>query len=199
MPILSTLQEFALEPQNHEFLSILKGFRNGLVYGTKIRFPHALVMTFLFRSGSFQEKAKAIFKATKAHARNLAFFVTIYKTMMFLQKRIQGKELNHHSFVAGLLGGYLIFGDNNNVNNQIVLYLFSRIIIGLAKLTVKRQVIEEPQHSFPVFAAVVWGIVMWLFRHDRDTLQPSLQASMQYLYIDSNKWNSLKNLIWHNK
>lgn len=33
-----------------DLLSIIKGFRNGLVYGFKIRFPHALVMTFLFRS-----------------------------------------------------------------------------------------------------------------------------------------------------
>lgn len=33
-----------------ELLAIVKGFRNGLVYGAKIRLPHALVMTLLFRS-----------------------------------------------------------------------------------------------------------------------------------------------------
>lgn len=33
-----------------ELLTIIKGFRNGLVYGAKIRLPHALVMTFLFRN-----------------------------------------------------------------------------------------------------------------------------------------------------
>lgn len=33
-----------------ELLTIVKGFRNGLVYGAKIRLPHALVMTFLFRN-----------------------------------------------------------------------------------------------------------------------------------------------------
>lgn len=33
-----------------DILAIVKGFRNGLVYGAKIRLPHALVMTFLFRS-----------------------------------------------------------------------------------------------------------------------------------------------------
>jgi peroxisomal membrane protein 4 len=32
-----------------DLLSILKGFRNGFVYGAKIRLPHAVVMTFLFR------------------------------------------------------------------------------------------------------------------------------------------------------
>uniref|UniRef100_A0A5F5PJJ6 Peroxisomal membrane protein 4 n=1 Tax=Equus caballus TaxID=9796 RepID=A0A5F5PJJ6_HORSE len=35
----------------HAALAMLKGFRNGVVYGVKIRTPHALVMTFLFRSG----------------------------------------------------------------------------------------------------------------------------------------------------
>ncbi|XP_072592200.1 peroxisomal membrane protein 4 isoform X3 [Vulpes vulpes] len=35
----------------HAALAMLKGFRNGAVYGAKIRAPHALVMTFLFRSG----------------------------------------------------------------------------------------------------------------------------------------------------
>ncbi|XP_045300823.1 peroxisomal membrane protein 4 isoform X5 [Leopardus geoffroyi] len=35
----------------HAALAMLKGFRNGAVYGVKIRAPHALVMTFLFRSG----------------------------------------------------------------------------------------------------------------------------------------------------
>ncbi|KAM5305630.1 peroxisomal membrane protein 4 isoform 2-T4 [Glossophaga mutica] len=35
----------------HAALAVLKGFRNGAVYGAKIRAPHALVMTFLFRSG----------------------------------------------------------------------------------------------------------------------------------------------------
>lgn len=34
----------------HDALSVIKGFRNGLVYGAKIRLPHAAVMTFLFRS-----------------------------------------------------------------------------------------------------------------------------------------------------
>ena len=33
-----------------DVMAILKGFRSGMVYGAKIRLPHALVMTFLFRS-----------------------------------------------------------------------------------------------------------------------------------------------------
>uniref|UniRef100_A0A8C1L3X5 Wu:fe02h09 n=1 Tax=Cyprinus carpio TaxID=7962 RepID=A0A8C1L3X5_CYPCA len=42
--------------QQHKYktaLAVVKGFRNGAVYGAKIRAPNALVMTFLFRSGMF--------------------------------------------------------------------------------------------------------------------------------------------------
>lgn len=51
---------------------------------------------------------------------------------------------------------------------------------------------------FPIFGSVVWAVVMWLFRHERYSLQPSLQSSMQYLYNDSEKWTELRNWIWHN-
>ena len=41
----------------HDLLTILKGFRNGLVYGAKIRLPHALVMTLLFRPESYKQQS----------------------------------------------------------------------------------------------------------------------------------------------
>ncbi|CAG8455580.1 11075_t:CDS:2 [Diversispora eburnea] len=165
---MESITHFINNPEHHDVLAIIKGFRNGAVYGAKVRFPHALVMTFLFRNESFKDKINFIIDATKTHSKNLAFFVTIYKTLMYLQKKINGgKEQNAHSFIAGLI--------------------------------VARGTIEEPKHTFSIFAAVVWGIVMWLFRHERDTLQPSLQSSMQYLYLDSDHWYALKNFLWHNK
>ena len=45
------LQAVLLDPQYHDYLAILKGARNGLVYGMKIRFPHALLMSILFGRG----------------------------------------------------------------------------------------------------------------------------------------------------
>ncbi|KAF9351345.1 hypothetical protein BGX26_010637 [Mortierella sp. AD094] len=197
--IKNAATEFILTPEYHDLLSIVKGFRNGLVYGAKIRFPHALVMTLLFRRSNFKDMATFVLKATRQHARNLAFFATIYKTLLILQRRIHGKERPMDSFLAGLVGGYIIFGENNNVNQQIVLYLFSRIMMGLAKLPVKKNVISEPAQTFPVFASLVWATVMFLFQNEKDVLQPSLRASMQYIYIDSNRWNTLRNFLWHNK
>ncbi len=36
-----------------EIQAVLRGGRNGIMYGLKIRFPHALVMTFLFADGRY--------------------------------------------------------------------------------------------------------------------------------------------------
>ncbi|PVD33936.1 hypothetical protein C0Q70_05198 [Pomacea canaliculata] len=82
----------------------------------------------------------------------------------------------------------------------INLYLLSRIIYALIRLAVKRGYISQPRGPvFPWFAAGVWGVVLWLFEHEADTLQPSLKSSMTYLYHDSNFWSSLRNFLIHNK
>lgn len=49
---MEALQQLVLNPKYHDALTVVKGFRNGVVYGARIRFPHALVMAILFKSGS---------------------------------------------------------------------------------------------------------------------------------------------------
>ncbi|XP_044119163.1 peroxisomal membrane protein 4 isoform X2 [Neovison vison] len=49
--LLQAVNALLRKRRYHAALAMLKGFRNGAVYGAKIRGPHALVMTFLFRSG----------------------------------------------------------------------------------------------------------------------------------------------------
>lgn len=63
--------------------------------------------------------SRFVLKATRQHARNLAFFATIYKTLLIVQRRMHGKERPLDSFIAGLVGGYMVFGENNNVNQQV--------------------------------------------------------------------------------
>ena len=43
MSTLEIINAIIADPKYHDYLAILKGARNGLVYGVKIRFPHALV------------------------------------------------------------------------------------------------------------------------------------------------------------
>jgi len=113
---------------------------------------------------------------------------------MLLLRRLSstGTERSRDSFLAGLLGGYLVFGrgDQGAVNQQIVIYVFARVVLALAKLSVDKGVIKDPQgkvrgNSWGVFSAVSWGLVMWLFRWEAGSLQGSLRSSMEYLYGSS--------------
>lgn len=115
-------------------------------------------MVFLFRSGSyvtippshtrpplnapylihrarFRTKVISILKATRQHARNLGLFALIYKGTMLLLRRMSLKEHRYDSFLAGLLGGYYVFGrSRSSVNQQIVMYVFARVVLAFAKL-----------------------------------------------------------------
>ena len=152
------------------------------------------------RRNSLREKLKIIFKSTRQHARNLATFAAIYKASMLVLRHSSPtqKEESPHTFLAGLLGGYMVFGrgksGQSSVNQQIVIYVFARVVLGLAKLSVQRKRAGglglSPDmkdrlnaNAWPVFAAVSWGMVMWLFRWFPEVLQPSLKSSMKYMYV----------------
>ncbi|EKM83436.1 hypothetical protein AGABI1DRAFT_110100 [Agaricus bisporus var. burnettii JB137-S8] len=208
-----TIADIISNPSYHDYLAILKGARNGFVYGVKVRFPHALVMSILFGRGSWQDRAKVIFRATKQHAFNLAKFVSLYKICLLVQKKANnGKPRNSDTFIAGLLSGYLVFGERNAVNEQIVLYVVSRVVASfvprstssyktspqspLASSVVKP--IPPNSRAFSLFAALAWGSVMWLFQNRGETIQPGMFHSMIYLYRDSETWKDLRTLLWHN-
>ncbi|OQN96763.1 hypothetical protein B0A48_17187 [Cryoendolithus antarcticus] len=220
------LEKIVLDPKYHQPLVLLKAVRNGLVYGTKIRFPHALVMVTLFRSGTVRQKIALILKATRQHAMNLAKFAFLYKGSMLALKNVNGgKEESVHAFLAGLFGGYWVFGQGggarSSVNQQIVIYVFSRVVLGLAKMAVQppgdnalvggsygghggkgilglneRQLELVRNNTWPVFASMSWAGVMWLFRYYPETLQPSLRSSMTYIFANSEHWHSLNTFVF---
>ena len=88
-------------------------------------------MTFLFRSGSLQDKFKWIFKAAYTHSRNLATFEFIYKTLMTILQQMDGKKGNVHPFVSAFIGGYIVFGTHDKINEQVFLiplFLFQKCL-----------------------------------------------------------------------
>ncbi|TFK57466.1 peroxisomal membrane protein 4 [Heliocybe sulcata] len=207
---MSSISEILNNPAYHDYLAILKGARNGFVYGVKVRFPHALIMAILFGRGDWISRLKVIFRATKQHALNLAKFVSIYKTILLLQKKTNGgKPRNADNFIAGLIGGYIVFGDRNAVNEQIVLYVCSRVVASFiprasspystsSSSGAAVRPVPPDSRYFSLFAAACWGAVMWLFEHRGETVQPGMFNSMTYLYRDSERWKDLRTLIWHN-
>ncbi|KAH9937435.1 peroxisomal membrane protein 4 [Fomitopsis serialis] len=208
---MSALSAILADPAYHDYLAIVKGARNGFVYGVKVRFPHALIMAILFGRGDWLSRLRTILRATKQHALNLAKFVSIYKTLLLIQKRLNGGvHRSADTFIAGLIGGYTVFGDRNAVNEQIVLYVCSRVVASFIpranspysmKSASSTSVKPVPPDAtkFSVFAALCWGAVMWLFNERGETIQPGMFNSMVYLYRDSDHWDNLRTLLWHNK
>lgn len=50
---------------------------------------------------------------------NLAFLATLYKTLLLIMKKLQGKTLPVHNFIGAFVAGYFVFGENNKVNMQV--------------------------------------------------------------------------------
>ncbi|KAL5534586.1 hypothetical protein ACEPAG_1049 [Sanghuangporus baumii] len=210
---MSTINSILLDPKYHDLFAIIKGIRNGIVYGVKIRFPHALIMSILFSRQDWPTRLKNVVRMTKDHAFNLAKFILLYKIMMIAQRRLNGgKSRSFDTFFAGVVGGYVVFGDRTPINEQIVLYVVSRVVASflsrdrtdpICKAPPAPGMPARPLHpnarQFTMFAALAWGAVMWLFENSGERIQPGMWSSMMYLYKDSDKWDGLRTLLWHNK
>lgn len=183
-------------PELHGILSVAKAARNGAVYGAKIRFPHALVMSILFGRGTTEDRVRFVYRATKQHATNLLKFAALYKGCTIMLRSLRGNHGKASSLVspsvpdqvealvAGALGGWYVFGNRNAVNEQIVLYCTARIV---SSLLPRAQVSPDWPASKPIptdpkvfrwFAAITWGLIMWDFVARRQTLQNGLVISM---------------------
>jgi hypothetical protein len=91
-------------------------------------------MTLLFKDITLKQAPnlfKNILSMAFEHGRNLglmSFFYTGFYKM--LNHTIKPSLFNNA--LSGLISGAIIFGKNTAVNHQVILYLLSRTIVGLA-------------------------------------------------------------------
>lgn len=177
------------------FFSALKGLRNGMYYGGKVRFVHSLVMTILFRQGSLRSKLTSIIKMTWEHARNLGIFVLLYKSLVCLLRHSFNSRNLIFNFIAGFICSYFTLSrENTAVNMQIMLYLLSRDILAVSNMISNNYL--NGWSGFTLTSMTVWGIVMFLFEYNSKILQNSLTASMDFIYKESDrKYESILDLI----
>lgn len=100
--------------------------------------PMRLFFTGYMYEYRLKERARFIYKATKQHALNLAKFVTIYKTVLLMQRKVinQGqKEKSWDTFIAGLVGGWFVFGNRNAVNEQVCSPLLVLVSVEVVRLS----------------------------------------------------------------
>jgi peroxisomal membrane protein 4 len=73
---------------SQEIIAIVTSIYSGAQYGLKVRFPHAFLMTFLFRNDlCLKKKIQSILTLTWHHAYSLAKFAGFYK-VRFSMKRV---------------------------------------------------------------------------------------------------------------
>jgi hypothetical protein len=197
------------------FNSALAGIRYGVKIRLPHALLMALLFP---RSRSPSARASQIYRAVMTHAWNLGKFVLVYKAALLLLKHsarldpslLLSARPGHilgsspppsflsphlgrpfrpsHAALAGALGGYLVWGEYEHVNYQIILYLLSRVIAGGCRSLASRGVRPFSdrrlrfENTYPALATVTWAAVMYLFECDPDKLQRSLTKSMQEIY-----------------
>ncbi|EMG47697.1 PXMP4 Peroxisomal membrane protein 4 [Candida maltosa Xu316] len=129
-------------PLYRPLFEILKSARNGIVYGGKLRFSHALVINLLYRSGPMLPRLKSVLEATKNHAEVLAAFAIIYKTCILILRQdnfLGEKNIGLIKFISGCFGSWIVYSQHfpifhSGITHQITLYCFSRVVIALGKI-----------------------------------------------------------------
>eukprot|EP01083_Nonionella_stella_P187424 688629_1 len=172
-------------PHKSCIIGVVRGLRNGVVYGARIRFPHALVMTILFRrSGPIKKSILWILRVTFEHSRNLGFFVALFKFIQCLMRHLLQRKHPLNSLVAGAIGGAAIFGTETAILSQINMYVFSRVCHAIVSAAQTYEFPLAPRFdwNYRIYAAVIWALVMYFFEFEKPHLVRSLQSSMEYLY-----------------
>lgn len=129
-------------PVYRPLLEIVRSSRNGIVYGGKIRFSHALVINLLYRSGPLKPRLTLTFRAAKDHAQVLAGFAVIYKVLVKLlqhDKFLGTDNVGLVKFIAGGVGSWVVYSQHFNyfhpgITHQVTLYCFSRVLIAMSKI-----------------------------------------------------------------
>lgn len=195
---------------------VLYALRQGANYGAKIRVPHAVLMAALYRRHrSLADNALEVATVGWEHARNLAYFVALYKLAVAVLRAgwaglglpavlaspasgapplADGQWLSDvatpshpmQAALAGALAAGLVWSHFTPVNQQILLFVLSRVVLAGARALASHGV--EPfasisfETAYPLLAVATWAAVMALFEYEPSSLQPSLLHSMTALY-----------------
>jgi peroxisomal membrane protein 4 len=136
------------------------------------------------RHKSFKSNLDFLIRAAKQHAINLGLFVSLFKYARCQLINLLSFSAGRASLISGAVFGALIWGRQKTaINNQVVLYLLSRVVTGFVQHHVNQGNVPD-KRGFGFLAAFVWAMVMYIFTVDPDALQGSLRTSMDFLYSD---------------
>ncbi|ANZ73902.1 BA75_01184T0 [Komagataella pastoris] len=143
-----------------DFLNVFRASRNGVVYGGRLRFAHALALALVFKRK--QPIGDTIYKASKLsfeHAWILAAFAIVYKGVLFAVKHVilkhnKASRKKYIHFIAGAIAGLLVYGQptggklfSRNITHQVTLYCSSRMILAIGKMIAVK--LSQSRSSYP--------------------------------------------------
>lgn len=193
--------------------SLIKAFRDGLVYGTKVRAPHATVLELVWGSGPPRNIPGKVLRITATHAFGLGFasviFTLVTRLLRTLQEVAKGTADSpsltvqrtysstwwHHS-LAGFLIGYLAWGNiSNKVHQQMLIYVVSRLMVALLNLYSHRVGYHATPHHYRLFSGAMWAMLMTILFMSPGSLQVNMRKSLEYVFLESNRFSSIRELI----
>lgn len=157
MSVAKILNQVLTDPRHHDFLVPARLLRNGVVYGGRIRFAHAIVMSLLFKHGPLDKKITLVFRATWAHAKALGLFALLFKAFKnilnnskmitqpggFKIPLVADNVCDVNTFIAGALGLYVVYSHqfpqfSPAITQQVTLYCFSRVVLAAGNMIAAR-------------------------------------------------------------
>ncbi|XP_046289894.1 peroxisomal membrane protein 4 isoform X2 [Marmota monax] len=194
--LLKAVNALLRKRRYHAALALIKGFRNGIVCPCACSGPSQPRPT---PSGSDPWALIPDLSSLKLNDAS-SLLASISCSIKRKQSSPKGKSELNYQLWSQNPGPSRTGHDLPLQEWQINMYLTSRVLFALCRLGVEKGYIPELRWDpFPLYTAVVWGLVLWLFEYHRPTLQPSLQSSMTYLYEDSNVWHDLSDFLIYNK
>lgn len=197
----------------HLLFVLIKSLRQGIVYGTKIRAPHATVLELVWGSGPLRKIPGKVLRVTATHAASLGLSAFIFSIVTRLLGALRGQRLHSwnstslanqnassrvwgHYTIAGFLIGYLAWGKmSNKVHQQMLIYVVSRLLVALFQIvSQRRHFTATPQH-YRLFSGTMWAILMTILCTSPGSLQVNMRRSLEYVFLQSDRFSCFHDLI----
>ena len=140
--------------------------------------PKRHVLTFLLGFESYSFVVDGPFSKTNSHS----ILVPAIPSMAGHPER------PYHALISGAIGGYFVWGRYSSINYQIVLYLTSRVIIGLTKRLFEHYYHPGVGHSHHSIAATTTASSQSITKSSNNSSSNILQHPQMYPLMAALVW-----------
>lgn len=174
----------------------LKGFRNGVVYGTRVRAPHALVLNLVWSKAPYRTIPRKVWDVTLQHALGLGGSAVTFAAVRGALERIRGHSSVLHDGLAGFMIGFVFWGNScSNVHLQMMMYMLSRVLCALYNVVVSRANLKVPSFMYRVYMGVLWAATVIVLSVSPTALQSSMRQSLEYIFYESSRFTNWYDLL----